>query len=110
MKYYAIVRCKKDSIVGQFCIDKKNTGQDRSIVVKAMDFVLSKKDEIENSFGSKLEWGRDENKNVQRITFTLTYDMEKRDKWGEYSESAILKMTKLIDAVKGPANEATQQL
>jgi hypothetical protein len=110
LKYYAIVRCKKDSIVGQFCIDKKNTGQDRSIVVKAMDFVLSKKDEIENSFGSKLEWGRDESKNVQRITFTLTYDMEKRDKWGEYSESAILKMTKLVDAVKGPANEANQQL
>ena len=81
-----------------------------SIVLKAMDVVLSKKDEIENSFGSKLEWGRDENKNVQRITFTLTYDMEKRDKWGEYSESAILKMTKLIDAVKGPANEANQQL
>ena len=37
-------------------------------------------------------------------------DMEKRDKWGEYSESAILKMTNLIDAVKGPANEANQQL
>ena len=91
-------------------MDKKNTGQDRSIVLKAMDVVLSKKDEIENSFGSKLEWGRDENRNVQRVIFTSMHDMEQRDKWGEYCESAILKVTKLIDAVKGPANEANQQL
>jgi len=110
LKYVAIVRCKKDSIVGQFVLDKKNPGQDRSSVLKAMDVVLAKKDEIENSFGSQLEWDRDENKNAQRVSFTLEYDMEKRDKWGEYSESAILKMTKLIDAVKGPANEANQQL
>jgi hypothetical protein len=75
-----------------------------------MDVVLAKKDEIENLFGSKLEWDRDENKNAQRVSFTLEYDMGKRDKWGEYSESSMLKMTKLIDAIKGPANEANQQL
>ena len=91
-------------------MDIKNKEQDQSSVLKAMDFLMSKKDENEKSFGRQLEWDRDENKNAQRVSFTLEYDMEKRDKWGEYSESAILKMTKLIDAVKGPANEANQQV
>ena len=110
LKYLAMVSCKKDSIVGQFCMAKINTNQDSASVLKAMDFLMSKKGEIENSFGNKLEWDRDENRSAQKIAFTLMYDMEKRDKWGEYCESAILKITKLIDAVKGPANEANQQL
>jgi hypothetical protein len=90
-------------------MSKKNKEQHRSSVLKAMDFLMSKKDEIENSFGSKLEWGRDENRDAQRVGFTFMYDMEQRDKWGEYCESAILTVTKIVDAVKGPASEVNQQ-
>jgi hypothetical protein len=75
-----------------------------------MDFLMSKKDEIENSFGSQLEWDRDENRNAQRVSFTSMHDMEQRDKWGEYCESAIPTVTKIVDAVKGPASEVNQQL
>lgn len=74
------------------------------------DFLHDKKDQIEEVFGSPLEWMRLDDKKSCRIQYSCEADGFNKDKWGEWVQWHLSYMTKLEKAFKSPLHEAGEAL
>lgn len=74
---------------------------------KIFDILLSKKDEIENAYGSSLLWERLDSKKSSRISDKhLGVDISNREDWDAIKEFLCTSMVKLEKALKDPLKKA----
>lgn len=74
------------------------------------DFLYSKKDKIEESFGEPLEWMRLDDKKSSRVQFSCKADGFNKEQWPEWVEWHLTNMTKLEKAFKTPLQQAAEAL
>ena len=74
------------------------------------DTLLHQKDAIEATFGDPLEWMRLDDKNSCRIQYTCKADGFNKEKWKEWVQWHLSKMTKLEKAFRLPLQKASEAL
>lgn len=74
------------------------------------DFLLGKKEKIEESFGQPLEWLRLDDKKSSRIQFSCNVDGFNKEKWPECIQWHLENMIKLEKALKTPLQQAADAL
>jgi len=74
------------------------------------DFLHERKEQIETTFGDKLEWMRLDDKKASRINFRLAVDGYDQAQWSSYIQWHLEHMTRLEQAFKQFIREAGEAL
>lgn len=74
------------------------------------DYLIQHKEQIEQTFGEKLEWLRMDDKKSSRIQFTCPADGFNQDSWPQSIAWHLKYMSKLEQALKGPLQKASEAL
>jgi len=74
------------------------------------DFLHSRKDKLEETFGEPLEWLRLDDKKSSRIQFTRKADGFNKERWADWVKWHLTFMSKLEKALKIPLQEASEAL
>lgn len=95
------------SYVGVELLINKGTQEENK---KIYDYLLSKKDSIEQDFGSQLIWERLDNKKSSRITSRLfDVDITNRSDWDKIKDFLCKAMFNLEKAIKEPLKKAVNK-
>lgn len=102
---YALIFLQKELRV-EISLARSSTEENKFI----FDFLLGKKEKIEEGFGEPLEWLRLDDKKSSRIQFSCKVDGFNKDHWQDWVEWHLKHMIKLEEAFKAPLQQATDAL
>lgn len=78
---------------------------------KTFDYLFSKKEAIENAYGSELIWERLDEKKSSRITDRIfDVDITNRDDWDKIKDFLCEAMVKFEKAIKEPLKKAANSI
>lgn len=102
---YNLIFSQKELRV-ELWLSKSSTDENKFL----FDYLFKMKNEIENTFGSPLEWMRLDDKKACRIQFSHKVDGYNKEEWPQYTQWHLEYMSKFERAFKVPLKKAANAL
>ncbi|OCL16282.1 DUF4268 domain-containing protein [Gilliamella sp. wkB171] len=102
---YNLIFSQKELRV-ELWLSKSSTDENKFL----FDYLFKMKNEIENTFGSPLEWMRLDDKKACRIQFSYKVDGYNKEEWPQYTQWHLVYMSKFERAFKVPLKKAANAL
>lgn len=102
---YNLIFSQKELRV-ELWLSKSSTDENKFL----FDYLFKMKNEIENTFGSPLEWMRLDDKKACRIQFSHKVDGYNKEEWPQYTQWHLVYMSKFERAFKVPLKKAANAL
>jgi hypothetical protein len=102
---YTLIFSNKEARV-ELNMSRSNAAENKFI----FDYLLKKRAEIEQRYGSELHWIRADDRKASGVNFSKAFDGFNSDNWSEIIEWVVENMICLEKAFKGPLTEVASEL